>query len=59
MNDGGEAGSEQIKLGKGMRNMRTRAEELGGEFRYTYARRYAKVLKNQLCIELSTYKSDT
>jgi signal transduction histidine kinase len=36
MNDGGVAGSEQIKLGKGLRNMRARTEELGGEFRYTY-----------------------
>jgi len=36
MNDGGVAGSEQIKLGKGLRNMRARTEELGGEFHYTY-----------------------
>ena len=35
-NDGGEAGSEQIKFGKGLRNMRARTEELGGKFRYTY-----------------------
>jgi len=36
MNDGGVSRPKQIKYGKGLRNMLTRTEELGGEFRYTY-----------------------